>query len=134
VKVLLDTNMVFDVIERRQPHYAASNHLLCLARRGALAAAVASHTVANCLYRYGRAAVPFVREGLLPHVEVAAGDAAAVREVLGLGFGDLEDALQVAAARAFQASFIVTRNVRDFRRSPVPALAPKDFLKRFFTP
>ncbi len=41
------------------------------------------------------------------------------------------DALQAAAALAWKASFIVTRNTRDFRHSPVPALTPTDFLKRF---
>jgi hypothetical protein len=56
VRVLIDTNVVFDVFERRQPDYSASNHILKLARRGRIAAAVASQTVANCcyIYRVGR--------------------------------------------------------------------------------
>jgi hypothetical protein len=38
--------------------------------------------------------------------------------------------LQVAAAMACGAQFIVTRNERDFRKSPVPALSPEVFLRR----
>ncbi len=41
---------------------------------------------------------------------------------------DFEDALQVAAARACGASYIVTRNVKDFRESPIPARTPLEML------
>ena len=34
---------------------------------------------------------------------------------------DFEDAMQVAAARASGARLIVTRNLRDYERSPIPA-------------
>ena len=37
---------------------------------------------------------------------------------------DFEDAMQVAAARACEADFIVTRNERDFAESPIPTLTP----------
>ena len=30
MNVLIDANVVFDVVEKRQPHYAASNQVLCL--------------------------------------------------------------------------------------------------------
>ena len=37
----------FDVVKKRQPHYAASNKVLCLCRRHGLAGMVAYHTIAN---------------------------------------------------------------------------------------
>ena len=37
MNVLIDANVVFDVVEKRQPHYAASNQVLCLCRRRVLA-------------------------------------------------------------------------------------------------
>ena len=54
-----------------------------------------------------------------------------IQDVLRWGMADFEDALQVAAAGTANASFILTRNVRDFRYSRVPALAPQDFIRRF---
>ena len=45
---------------------------------------------------------------------------------------DFEDALQVAAARACGAQHIVTRNFRDFDRSPIPALTPAEALHELF--
>jgi hypothetical protein len=48
MNVLIDANVVFDVVEKRQPHYAASNQVLCLCRRRVLAGMVAYHTIAKC--------------------------------------------------------------------------------------
>ncbi|MCX6906004.1 MAG: PIN domain-containing protein [Verrucomicrobia bacterium] len=131
MKVLIDANVLFDVVEKRQPHYAASNQILCLARRKTLEAAIASHTVANLFYFYGKECLPFLRDRLLDHVAVVAADAYEVKQVLAAGFADLEDALQSAAAEAWRASFIVTRNVKDFKASRVPTLLPSDFIRRF---
>jgi hypothetical protein len=51
MNVLIDANVVFDVVEKRQPHYAASNQVLCLCRRRVLAGMVAYHTIANVFYQ-----------------------------------------------------------------------------------
>ena len=42
---------------------------------------------------------------------------------------DFEDAMQVAAARACGASHIVTRNARDYARSPIPAIDADEALR-----
>lgn len=39
-----------------------------------------------------------------------------------------EDALQVAAARACGARRIVTRNLKDYKHSPIPAISPAEAL------
>jgi hypothetical protein len=61
------------VFERRQPTYSASNHILKLARRGSIAAAVASQTIANCFYIYRKAVLLFVRDDLLETVDSSPG-------------------------------------------------------------
>ncbi len=122
-----------DVLERRQPHYGPSLKVMLLARRQTIHAAVAAHTVANLAYFYDRRKVAdFLRDRLLTDCAICAADAALTRTALSWGFKDLEDALQAAAAMTWKASFVITRNTRDFKRSPIPALTPGDFLKRFF--
>jgi predicted nucleic acid-binding protein len=131
MKLLYDTNVVFDVIERRTPHYSASMQMLKLAQRGTVEAALASHTVANLFYKYQKAIVPDLKNRFLNDFEIVCGDASLVRASLNLGFSDLEDALQVAAAMAWKSAFIITRNERDFKLSPIPAISPAAYLKRF---
>ena len=42
---------------------------------------------------------------------------------------DFEDAMQIAAARACRAERIITRNIKHYSRSPIPALIPEKFLR-----
>ena len=129
--VLIDANVVFDVLEKRQPHYAASNQVLCLCRRRVLAGMVAYHTVANIFYQYGKPSVAFLKDSLLPHVRTVSADSPLIIQALQWGMSDFEDALQAAAAWANGATFIISRNVKDFKLSHVPALTPSDYLSRF---
>lgn len=131
MRVLVDANVIFDVYERRQPHYAASLQVCRLVQRRTLVAAVASHSVANGFYVYGRPFVEFVKQRLTEDFEICCADAHGTRSCLVLGVRDLEDALQVGAAMAWRAAFIITRNERDFKASPVPAISPAVFMKRF---
>ena len=40
---------------------------------------------------------------------------------------DIEDALQASAALNFRANYVVSRNAKDYRGSPVPAITPEEF-------
>ena len=62
---------------------------------------------------------------LLGCVGVAPVDTALPRYAIALAMSDFEDAMQVAAARSRRARHIVTRNVRDYRLSPIPAITPQ---------
>jgi len=44
-------------------------------------------------------------------------------------FSDLEDCIQEECAVAISADYIVTRNIKDFTASRVPAIMPDVFLK-----
>ncbi len=65
-------------------------------------------------------------------VAVATTDTEAIRYAAALPMTDFEDAMQVAAARACGAEHIVTRNVRDFERSPIRAITPQEALDELF--
>ena len=55
-----------------------------------------------------------------------------IRYAAALPMADFEDALQVAAARACGVRYIVTRNVRDYARSPIRAVDPQEALRELF--
>ena len=63
-------------------------------------------------------------------VEVATTDTEGVRYAASLPMKDFEDAMQVAAARACGAGYIVTRNFKDYAHSPIPAISPQDAVNR----
>jgi predicted nucleic acid-binding protein len=134
--MLLDTDVLIDVALDRRPHSGASSELLDRVEHGARRAFVAWHTLSNFYYlvmptRGDADTRNFIAE-LVRFVAVAPADAAALRYAVSLPMADFEDAMQVAAARACGAGHVVTRNVRDFARSPIPALTPQEALARLF--
>lgn len=44
-------------------------------------------------------------------------------------FPDFEDCLQMEWAKAYQAQYIVTRNVADYKISDIPAVTPIEYLE-----
>ena len=127
MRILIDSDVLLDVALAREPYVAASAAVLEWAEAGG-EAAVAWHSLTNCSYllKGGR---PFLRK-LLGFVEVAPVATADARNALRLPMSDVEDAFQAAAAMAWKADFIITRNLPDYQKSPVPAISPGEFLKR----
>jgi len=129
VKALLDTDILLDVALRRAGLFEDSARVLDWAEAAPGHAAVAWHSLSNLAYLLRPDARPFIR-GLLQFCEAAPAATEQARQAVFLPLHDFEDALQAAAALSFGADFIVTRNIPHYRRSPVPALLPKQFLAR----
>lgn len=134
--ILLDTDVLIDVALDRHPHADTAVDLLDRVEQGLRKACIAWHTVSNLYYlvapsRGGVSAREFVVE-LTGFVEIAETNTDSIRYAASLPVPDFEDAMQVAAARACGADRIVTRNLRDFRRSPIPAISPQDALTELF--
>ena len=51
---------------------------------------------------------------------------------LSLPMADFEDAMQVAAAQAAGVEHVVTRDIGDFTKSPIPAITPEQALRELF--
>jgi len=130
--ILLDTDILIDVALDRQPHVEDSAALLSLLERRPRMAFVAWHTLSNFFYlvspAHGREDAREFLVELTRFVAVAPTDTEAFHYAAFLPLPDFEDALLVAAARACGASYIATRNVKDFRESPVPARTPTELL------
>ena len=71
----------------------------------------------------------FLRE-VLGFLEVPATDHANARQALELPMVDFAEALQSMCALTARADLLTTRNTSDYRRSPVPAVTPTEFLRR----
>ncbi len=129
MKILIDTDVLLDVALARPAFHNDSGGVLRWAEAAPGQAAVAWHSLANLSYLIRPDARPFIH-ALMSFAEVAVTGTREMKSALGFSMHDLEDAMQAAAAAAFGADFVVTRNLRDFRRSPVPALSPKAFLHK----
>jgi len=131
MKLMLDLNILLDVVQRREPHYAASASILNLAyeqKNGCFPA----HAVTTLRYLVARHAdrqkAGELVDWLLLHFTVAAVGTDTLKRARALDFPDFEDAVVSACAEQLGCSFIITRNCRDFARSSVTAVTPEEFL------
>lgn len=131
--MLLDTNILLDAALERHPHYGPASAILQRLTQQPGRGFVAWHTIATFYYLVARArgdapARDFIRT-MTDFLTVPPTGSDALRYALALPMRDFEDAMQVAAARTAGAQYIVTRNIRDFTRSAIPAIAPEQALR-----
>ena len=134
MRLLIDGNILLDVLQKREPHFPASLSIWRLCETGEAQGYVSALTFANLVYVMRKELQPEqIREiwrvlGLIfRFTELAPADLTAAA---ALGWADFEDAVQAVTAERIHADFILTRNLRDFLQSPVPAITPAEYLER----
>jgi predicted nucleic acid-binding protein len=132
VTLFLDTNVVLDVLARREPWVHDAAALLSLIEEGEAIGLVAPHGLATTYYLLAkwqdRPRANQALADLMRIVRVEPLDHDAVLRALALGWTDFEDALHAVCAQNAGANHLVTRNPDDFRKSAVPPISPPEVL------
>ncbi|MDR1205659.1 MAG: hypothetical protein LBL26_09305 [Peptococcaceae bacterium] len=68
---------------------------------------------------------------LIDNINIIDVTAADVKNALASAMSDYEDAMLAVSGQRWKADYIITRNEKDFRQSPVTALSPQAFLEQF---
>lgn len=137
MKIFVDTNVMVDLLARREPFYTDAARLFSLVDMGKCTAVVASVSFSTTAYllekRLSYEALSHTLRQFASIVEIAAIDERTVRKSLSTTslFRDIEDAMQHYAAVQSGCEALITRNVKDFSHSDIPVFAPADFLKVF---
>lgn len=132
--VLIDTNVVLDVLEKREPFYETSDKVLSLCASKKIKGFIALHSISNIFYilrkNYSVESRKRLLTGILKFLQTGNISHKNVRHALERqDFFDFEDCLQDESASQIHADYIITRNTDDFSTSNVPAITPEDFLK-----
>jgi predicted nucleic acid-binding protein len=134
-RVLFDTNVVLDVLLDRQPYAEASATAWAAVETGNAEGMLAAHAVTTIHYlirkEMGAIKAKRIVSAILRVFGVAAVDGRVIQEALQLSFSDFEDAVTAAAARLAGCAFIVTRDPKGFRGSPVRSLTPEAVVPLF---
>ena len=129
-RILLDVNVVLDVLLDRRPFANASSAVWSAIEEGTAEGLLSAHAVTTLHYlnarAVGGAAAGETTEALLSVFDVAPVDEGVLRDAVALRWEDFEDAVTAAAARQSRCDVLVTRNPRDFRKSPVRVMAPAE--------
>jgi len=133
VKLYFDTNIIIDILKHREPFFENSNKVFMLAAEEKIEGIVGTSAITDIYYLIRKqyadteTAVKFIFDILeiVKPVDTLVDDVFSAAE---LGFEDFEDAVIAAIARREKADYIITRNSKDYSKSPVPAITPNDFL------
>jgi predicted nucleic acid-binding protein len=134
--VLIDTDVLLDFYLDRKPFSDDSLQLLLKCEQKQFRAYITPVIVANTYYILRRHATHhYVVERLqllLNTIHVLAMDQKQVLAALESKFTDFEDALQYfSAVNSNKIDAIITRNIKDFKKSALPVFTPNEFLATF---
>ena len=133
MKVVIDSNIVIDVLEKREPFFEKSYAVIQLCANKTIDGYVCAGSITDIYYIIrknvadnSKAKEAMIRLGELVGVcDTMAND---ITSAHALDMNDFEDAVLAATSKREKADYIVTRNKRDFKGSPVPAVEPEELL------
>lgn len=130
--VLIDLNILLDVLQKREPFYETSAHLLAAVETGRVQGYLAAHSLTTLFYLVQKdksaAEARAMITNLLQFIKIAPVDQSTIEQALNLDYRDYEDAVQMIAAVQCKVDFLITRNVKDYQPTLLPVLQPVDFL------
>ena len=134
MNILIDTNVILDVLCNRTGFVEDALKVFRLCEAEQITGYISALSVPNIVYIMRKELdnsrtkeILTTLTAIFTVVELRESDLIRAAE---LEFADYEDALQAVCASREKASYIVTRNIKDFRNSPVPAIKPSELFDR----
>lgn len=136
MKLLIDTNVVLDVLLRREPFFRTVAEVLNLTQRDDVREYVSASAITDIYYiankqMKDRDTVRDLLKRLLMVVSVAAVSEREIQNALDLAWGDFEDSVQYSVALLNEMDGIVTRNPGDYQEANMRIWLPEQALELF---
>lgn len=132
-KVLIDTNIVIDLLAKREGFYDEAAELFSLSDKKELNLTVSSLTFANTSYVLSKQKSAKEAREILRKFKVLVEILNLDDKIIELAlsdeeFSEFEDGLQYYSAIENNVDIILTRNKKDFKNSKIPVLTAKEYL------
>lgn len=133
-RVFVDTNIVLDLLQKRDEFYSDAQDLFTLADKKELKLYVSALTIANTHYLLSKSYNSNEARKILLKFKVLVGVLAVNDKIIDLSlasnFKDFEDGIQYYTAIENDMELILTRNKKDFKNSTLPVLTAREYLRR----
>lgn len=133
-RVFIDTNIVIDLLSKREPFYDESADIFSLADKKIIELSISSLTIANTSYTLLRQTNSKNAKEILRKLRLIVNVLPLDDKIIGVAlnddsFSDFEDALQYFTAIENNQDIIITRNLKDFKASKLPVLTARQFIE-----
>jgi len=134
MKILVDTNIILDVLLKREPHIKAAQIIMTKCADREITGYLAAHSIPNIFYVLRKNYSQEERRKFIRNLcEIfRISDLSAEKIMSAIDneqFSDFEDCLQEECAVAETVDYIVSRNLADFKQSRVKVVEPDEFMK-----
>lgn len=134
MRVILDTCIIMDAIQNREPFAEDAKNIVRAAANKWFTGCITAKSPTDIYYLTHRCthsdkdtrAILTKLFILFDVVDTAGMDA---RKAISSQVSDYEDAVMIETAMREDADCIVTRNIKDYSKSPVPVYDPAEFLR-----
>lgn len=132
VKIFLDTNVVLDLLGKREPFYEDTKLFLSLHSNGLARLQLAESSLGNLYHLvfnvYKLTYSEFTLSEFIKVCDILSTGKEVIYKSLISNFKDKEDALQYFTALENKCDFLITRDKKDFKNAEeIPVLSPKEF-------
>ena len=136
MKILLDTNIIMDALQERQPFDAVAKEVLRRSQSGDIKCSFTANAATDIFYIYSKArdmsSARNVLNYLLANYEVISVTHEDCTNAMSLPIEDFEDALVVICGMKAGMDYIVTRDEEFLQaKSPIPLISPDKMLEKF---
>ena len=133
--VLIDTNVILDVLLKRNPFYLDSAEVLRLSEKGSIKGYLTSNSIADIAYilrkNVGKERTKDIISDLMGITDIVSVTKGDIKKSLNLAkVNDIEDGIQVVCAKKIKADYIITRDEEGFKYSNISAITPGEFLSK----
>ncbi len=131
MRVLIDTNVILDILQNRQPFFKDSYNALQLALNKC-SVYISATTVTDVVYITRKAFNNSLDQKkalkvFFSQFRICAVKNKQLNQAFSSSISYFEDAVQAFCAKHYHVSYIITRNTKDYKLSPVKAIEPADF-------
>jgi len=132
-KLFIDTNAMLDLLGEREPFYDSIAKIATIADKGKITLIVSALSYSTVFYLLSKFEDNEVVKEKLRRFKVISETSDLTDKIIDKGlsstFSDFEDALQYHCALKADCNLLITRNVKDFKKSAIPVMTPDEYLK-----
>ncbi len=133
MKLFIDSDILLDAILLREPYHDFALKVLSLTGMKDHALSISAHSLLNVYYftrKIAGKSAAAKSVGLLENkLLVLPTEGISIRSALITSFTDIEDAVQYTIALNGHCDIIITRNLKDFKKSQLPVMTAEQYLK-----
>jgi predicted nucleic acid-binding protein len=131
-KILIDLNIVLDFLNKREGHEKAAQ-VINLSAAKKIKGYICAHEITTLSYflskdKKDKKKRITILNGIMNILEVINIDEGILKQALTSEIDDYEDAVIEMSAKEKSIDYIITRNLKDFKKSSVSVLPPGEFL------